>query len=245
MMPPPRTARQALGWRLGAIVRRRSDRPHARICPAPPVLLDAVEAWWAQHPLRTASHRRRPKRRASSRRRSPNAIRSTLMLGAVVVGALLALTKPWRWSAASRAVRGPAAGARRRLLRQSRSNCRLGCSFGSAASTAWCTATAPTRRAATRAALRRTTESPTPPRSAPATTPTAAARCSPDQLPPNGPLPSPPSARDTRSVSLRGVFKNALRRVFFCRAACSLARHRGRVLQPAARRSDGAADAAP
>ena len=40
-----------------------------------------------------------------------------------------------------------------------------------------------------------------------------------NRLPPNGPLPTRP--RGARPVSLRGVFENALRRVFFVRQGLS------------------------
>jgi hypothetical protein len=67
-----------------------------RAMPAVAVLIEAVEDWWARHPLHTAGI---VAAEASRRIAAPVAERHPLKLlfGAVLVGALLALLKPWRW----------------------------------------------------------------------------------------------------------------------------------------------------
>jgi hypothetical protein len=67
-----------------------------RAIPGVTVLLEAIEDWWARHPLHSAGL---VAAEASRRIAAPIAERRplTLLLGAVLVGALLALLKPWRW----------------------------------------------------------------------------------------------------------------------------------------------------
>jgi len=79
---------------IGAYATGLVDRLRAN--PGTAVILDAIEEWWAKHPLRTAGVMAAE---ATSRFAAPIAERRplTLVFGAVFVGALLALLKPWRW----------------------------------------------------------------------------------------------------------------------------------------------------
>jgi hypothetical protein len=63
--------------------------------PALTVVIEGVQDWWAQHPLRTAGV---VAAEATRRIAAPIAERRPLALvfGAVLVGALLALARPWR-----------------------------------------------------------------------------------------------------------------------------------------------------
>ncbi|HUP08026.1 MAG TPA: hypothetical protein VMU47_12780 [Caldimonas sp.] len=67
-----------------------------RANPGIAVILDAIEEWWAKHPLHTAGVMAAE---ATGRLAAPIAERRplTLVFGAVFVGALLALLRPWRW----------------------------------------------------------------------------------------------------------------------------------------------------
>jgi hypothetical protein len=64
--------------------------------PGASVLIDALGAWWAQHPLRSVSLVITASAKAALQ---PMAARSpfSLVLGAALLGGLLALTIPWRW----------------------------------------------------------------------------------------------------------------------------------------------------
>jgi hypothetical protein len=64
--------------------------------PGAALVVDSLDSWWRQHPLRTAGM---VAGEASRTLVSPMARRSpgTLLLGATAVGALFMLTKPWRW----------------------------------------------------------------------------------------------------------------------------------------------------
>ena len=64
--------------------------------PMASFVLETVEAWWAQHPLRTAGLVAGEASREfvlPIARQNPYA----LVIGSVVVGALLIVSKPWRW----------------------------------------------------------------------------------------------------------------------------------------------------
>lgn len=64
--------------------------------PGLTIVLDSVQSWWAQHPVRTVTVVGGEVANTFVRpvaRRNPLG----LMLGAVVVGALLVASRPWRW----------------------------------------------------------------------------------------------------------------------------------------------------
>lgn len=91
--PPPRPP--LMGGRIGDLGNRLLDR--ARDLPGASLFLEALESWWREHPLRTASH---VAENALPRIVQPIAERNPLglLLGAAGVGALLVLSKPWRWA---------------------------------------------------------------------------------------------------------------------------------------------------
>ena len=64
--------------------------------PGAALVVDGLDSWWRQHPLRTASV---VAGQASRTLVGPIAQRNpaTLLLGALAAGALFMLTKPWRW----------------------------------------------------------------------------------------------------------------------------------------------------
>ena len=92
--------------------RKRSSREHllpegvgsfasglvdrVRALPGVAILLEALQDWWARHPLHSVGL---VAAEASRRLAAPLAERRplTLLLGAVLAGALIALLKPWRW----------------------------------------------------------------------------------------------------------------------------------------------------
>lgn len=80
---------------IGGAVRRLFAR--VRTLPAAEVVVDAVDAWWAGHPLHTAGAVAADASKAYVQpyaRRNPIA----LVVGSAVVGALFFLTRPWRWA---------------------------------------------------------------------------------------------------------------------------------------------------
>jgi hypothetical protein len=95
-MMPRRRARASgptLTEGVGAYANGLLDRLRAN--PGTAVILDAIEEWWAKHPLHTAGVMAAE---ATTRLAAPVAERRplTLVFGAVFVGAVLALLRPWR-----------------------------------------------------------------------------------------------------------------------------------------------------
>ena len=79
-----------LGSFAGGIVGRLKRFPIAAI------VVETFEHWWAEHPLHTAGI---VAEAASRKFVAPIAQKNpyALVVGSVVVGAVLALTRPWRW----------------------------------------------------------------------------------------------------------------------------------------------------
>jgi hypothetical protein len=90
--PPPKPP--LMGGRIGDLGDRLLER--ARQLPGASFFMETLEGWWQEHPLRTATL---VAEGASRRVVQPIAERKPfgLILGAAGIGALLALTKPWRW----------------------------------------------------------------------------------------------------------------------------------------------------
>src|SRR5204862_1773860 len=91
--PPPKPP--LMSGRISDLGNRLLER--ARALPGAELFMDTLESWWQEHPLRTASL---VAEGASRRIVAPVAERNPLglLLGAAGVGALLALSKPWRWA---------------------------------------------------------------------------------------------------------------------------------------------------
>jgi hypothetical protein len=64
--------------------------------PGAALVLDSLDSWWQQHPLRTAGA---VAREAGEQVLAPVARRNpyAFVLGAAALGAVVVLTKPWRW----------------------------------------------------------------------------------------------------------------------------------------------------
>lgn len=90
--PPKRAA--LLGEGFGPMARSLLDKAHA--LPGASIVIGSLQAWWRQHPLRSVSM---VADEASRRLVRPFAQRNPqkLLLGAAAVGALLVLSRPWRW----------------------------------------------------------------------------------------------------------------------------------------------------
>jgi hypothetical protein len=93
MLPVPKAAR-GRGRGPTALAANLLDK--AQAMPGVSFFTDTVRAWWEKHPLHTASV---VAAEASRKFAAPLAQRNPmgLILGAVAVGAVLALVRPWRW----------------------------------------------------------------------------------------------------------------------------------------------------
>ena len=94
MLPPPQAHHRAGGQGMASFAGHLMER--VKELPGAAVLIDAIESWWAQHPLRTAAT---VVAEASRKLAEPIAQRSPMMLvlGAFLFGAVVILTRPWRW----------------------------------------------------------------------------------------------------------------------------------------------------
>ncbi len=113
--PPPKAHGHPLGEGLGALATDLVNR--AKAIPGAQLLLEALHDWWAQHPLRTAGILAAA---AARKLAGPLAERSplTLVLGAALVGALFALSRPSRWLLRPALIAGLAPALAARVIRE-------------------------------------------------------------------------------------------------------------------------------
>jgi hypothetical protein len=91
--PPPKPSLlDSIG--MGQLKDQLKDR--VRAVPGAALLLETLERWWAEHPLKAAATMAG---HASSRFIEPIAQKNPLglLIGAAVVGALFVVARPWRW----------------------------------------------------------------------------------------------------------------------------------------------------
>ena len=117
MPPPPKATSHASGSGSSGVSFTENLAERLRDLPGAAMVIDAVRAWWAQHPLRTASL---VAGEASRKFATPLAERHpvALILGAVVVGALVAWTRPWRWMLRPALFAGLVPAVASRVMRQ-------------------------------------------------------------------------------------------------------------------------------
>lgn len=116
MQPPPaKPPGHFLGGNIGEFAKDLMSR--IKSMPGLGNLLEPIEAWWARHPLRTAGQ---VAAEASRSFATPMAERHPVMLlfGAVLVGALLALSRPWRWLVSPAVVAGLLPSLASRAIRE-------------------------------------------------------------------------------------------------------------------------------
>ena len=83
-----------LGGVAGSLYEKLFER--VRALPGAPIVFASLEAWWRQHPLRTVGVVAEEASRSFVKplaRRNPRG----LLMGAAAIGAVLALSRPWRW----------------------------------------------------------------------------------------------------------------------------------------------------
>ena len=94
--PPPRASQGVAGSLFGATGTAWMDS--IKSAPGVSIIVEAVSSWWMRHPLRLASMVASDAARAVIQpvaQKNPVA----LVLVALVVGGLLAWSRPWRWIA--------------------------------------------------------------------------------------------------------------------------------------------------
>ena len=94
--PPQRASAGGAASLFGATVTSWLDS--LKSAPGINIIVDAVSSWWQRHPLRLASGVAVDAARAMLQpvaQKNPVA----LVLGALVLGAVVAWTRPWRWIA--------------------------------------------------------------------------------------------------------------------------------------------------
>jgi hypothetical protein len=91
--PPPRPSLFA-DLKIGSLGHQLVERVKA--LPGAALLLESIEHWWAEHPLRAAGSLAEE---ASRRYVGPIAERNpyAVIVGGAVFGALLVASRPWRW----------------------------------------------------------------------------------------------------------------------------------------------------
>lgn len=94
--PPPRASHGASSSLLGATATAWLDS--FKSAPGVSIIVEAISSWWMRHPLRLASMVATDAARAVIQ---PVAQKNPVMLvlGALLVGGLVAWSRPWRWIA--------------------------------------------------------------------------------------------------------------------------------------------------